>query len=209
MHASFKTDQREYKPSHLRRECELRGPYASYSRTPSLQAKRLPFLNANGTTTFVRISVKIGLSSPCSMIRANAIASWKSSRYFMQMLTASFSPPPRRKNAAAYSISADQHIKKGKLVSETHQIAVYQGEQKHSLERCRSPPFDTKVIRKKFEHNNFVPCAKQLASKVHARGELYRAQSRTANKQLDLLRRQPCIDSELWSQVAISSTIHS
>lgn len=31
--------------------------------------------------------------------------------------------------------------------------SLFTKESKSILERCRSPPFDTKVIRKKFEHN--------------------------------------------------------
>ena len=74
------------------------------SQNVQLPSQRLPDSNAIGRTVFVKISFNIGPSLLPSMMRARATASWKSWSCRKHTLTASFSDPPRRKKAVAYSI---------------------------------------------------------------------------------------------------------
>ena len=68
-----------------------------------LASHLLPSLNASGMTVLFKMSWSMGPSSP-STTRVIATASCQSPMFLMHTLTASFRLPPRRKNAAAYSV---------------------------------------------------------------------------------------------------------
>ena len=73
------------------------------SQNAQLASHLFPSLKAKGMTVPVKMSRKMGPSSP-STTRASATASCQSPTFFKSTLTASFRLPPKRKNAAAYSV---------------------------------------------------------------------------------------------------------